>query len=184
MVEELKAKLLAQNGARIRRIILYGSRARGPARPDSDFDLLVIEADPVSKRDEMWCLRHAVSDLPYPVDVWVMGEQEFEETKNVVGGLAYPAHKYGVVLYENVGFHAQQATEKFIKAFLVRHQLEFPKTHNIALLRQLVAQTDRDLADRLTPADALTPYGVEFRYPGDLPPLSRDQGAQALRLAE
>jgi hypothetical protein len=30
-----------------------------------------------------------------------MGEQEFEETKNVIGGLAYPAHKYGVVLCEN-----------------------------------------------------------------------------------
>ena len=27
--------------------------------------------------------------------------EEFEETKNVIGGLAYPAHKYGVVLYEN-----------------------------------------------------------------------------------
>jgi hypothetical protein len=30
-----------------------------------------------------------------------MGEREFEETQNVIGGLAYPAHKYGVVLYEN-----------------------------------------------------------------------------------
>ena len=33
--------------------------------------------------------------------------------------------------YENAGFHAQQATEKFIKAFLVCHQIEFPKTHNM-----------------------------------------------------
>ena len=46
-------------------------------------------------------LRQAVYGLPYPVDVWVMGEQEFEETKNVIGGLAYPAQKYGVVLHEN-----------------------------------------------------------------------------------
>jgi HEPN domain-containing protein len=29
--------------------------------------------------------------------------------------------------YESVGFHAQQAVEKLIKAFLVRHQIEFPK---------------------------------------------------------
>jgi uncharacterized protein len=99
--EELRARLLAHWAGRIRRIILYGSRACGTALPDSDFDLLVIQTDPVSKREEMqrWC--RAVYDLPYPVDVWVMGEQEFEETKNVIGGLAYPAHKYGVVLYEN-----------------------------------------------------------------------------------
>ena len=55
----------------------------------------------MSKREEMQHLRRVVHDLPYPLDVWVMGEQEFEETKNVIGGLAYPAHKYGVVLYEN-----------------------------------------------------------------------------------
>jgi len=30
--------------------------------------------------------------------------------------------------YENVGFHSQQAAEKFVKAFLVRHQIEFPNT--------------------------------------------------------
>lgn len=85
--------------------------------------------------------------------------------------------------YGNVGFHAQQAAEKFIKALLVRHQIEFPKTHDIALLRRLVAQVEQNLADRLAAADVLTPYGVEFRYPGE-PPLSRDQGVQALKLAE
>ena len=99
--DELKNRLLAHDGTRIRRVILYGSRALGTATRESDFDLLVIEADPVTKRDEMWRLRRAVSELPYSVDVWVMGEEEFEETKNVIGGLAYPAHKYGVVLYEN-----------------------------------------------------------------------------------
>jgi predicted nucleotidyltransferase len=99
--EELRARLLAHGVGCIRRIILYGSRARGTASPESDFDLLVIETDPVSKRAEMQRLRRAVHDLSDPVDVWVMGEQEFEETKNVIGGLAYPAYTYGIVLYED-----------------------------------------------------------------------------------
>jgi HEPN domain-containing protein len=86
--------------------------------------------------------------------------------------------------YENVGFHAQQAAEKFIKAFLVCHQIEFSKTHNIALLTQLVASVDPELAKTLAGADALTPYGVEFRYPGDLPSVSRTDGEKAVRLAE
>jgi len=81
---ELRARLLAHGAVRIRRIILYGSRARGTALPDSDFDLLVIETDPVSKREEMQRLRRAVHDLPYPADVWGMGEQGFEETKHVI----------------------------------------------------------------------------------------------------
>jgi predicted nucleotidyltransferase len=101
IAEELKTRLLACDGERIQRVLLYGSRAQGTATEESDFDLLVIEKDPVAKLEEMGRLRQAVSDKQYPVDIWVMGEEEFEETKDVVGGLAYPAHKYGVVLYEN-----------------------------------------------------------------------------------
>ena len=33
-----------------------------------------------------------------------------------------------------VAFHCQQAAEKYLRAFLVRHQIEFPKTHDIAKL--------------------------------------------------
>lgn len=101
IAEELKKRFLAADGKRIRRLILYGSRAQGSSTEESDFDFLVIEKDPVSKRDEMRRLRQSLSDLEYLVDVWVMGEEEFEETRNVIGGLAYPAHKYGLVLYEN-----------------------------------------------------------------------------------
>jgi len=101
IAEEPKRQLLTHHGERIRRVILYRSRAQGRATEDSDFDFLVVEKDPVSKREEMRRLRQALSGLDYPVDVWVMGEEEFEETREVIGGLAYPVHKYGVVLYEN-----------------------------------------------------------------------------------
>ena len=101
IAQELKQRFLAADGDRILRVILYGSRAQGSTTQESDFDFLVIEKDPVSKRQEMRRLRQAVADLDCPVDVWVMGEQEFEETRDVIGGLAYPAYKYGIVLYEN-----------------------------------------------------------------------------------
>lgn len=86
--------------------------------------------------------------------------------------------------FEAVGFHAQQAAEKLIKAFLVRYQIEFPKSHDIARLRGLVAGVDPRLAEELAFADWLTPYGVEFRYPGELAPVGRGQGEELLRLAE
>jgi len=101
VAEDLKKRLLACDGERIQRVLLYGSRARGTASEESDFDLLVVENDPVAKREEMMRLRQVVSDQTHAVDIWVMGEEEFEETKDVIGGLAYPAHKYGLVLYEN-----------------------------------------------------------------------------------
>lgn len=100
-VQELIRRLIPHGGGRIKRLILYGSRALGAATPQSDIDLLVVEAEPVSKREEMQRLRRAVGDWPVPVDVRVMGHTEFEETKEVIGGLAYAAHKHGVTLYES-----------------------------------------------------------------------------------
>lgn len=101
IARELTGRILAGDGGNIRRIILYGSRARGTADPDSDFDFLVVESDPAEKRERLRHLCEVVDDLTCLAEVWVMGETEFEETKNIIGGLAYPAHKYGRVLYEN-----------------------------------------------------------------------------------
>lgn len=68
---------------------------------------------------------------------------------------------------EIVGFHCQQAVEEYLKALLVRHQMEFPKTHDIAKLLDRVAIANATIAGSLRDADMLTPFGVEARYPGD-----------------
>ena len=70
---------------------------------------------------------------------------------------------------EIIAFHRQQAVEKYLKALLVRHQIEFPKTHDIGTLLGWVRTFDTPLAESLRDADALTPFGVEVRYPGDAP---------------
>jgi predicted nucleotidyltransferase len=82
------------------RIILFGSGATGGMTRDSDLDLLVIERDFKSQREENIRLRKALGDLGIPVDVFAMTLERFEETKGVIGGLAYPANKYGKVIYE------------------------------------------------------------------------------------
>jgi len=86
--------------ARPDRIILFGSAATGQMTEDSDLDLLVVEPEPVNTRDRSIKIRRALGDVHYPVDVIVMSSERFEETKNIVGGIAYPARKYGRVLYE------------------------------------------------------------------------------------
>ncbi len=81
-------------------------------------------------------------------------------------------------------FHAQQAAEKYLKAVLVWHQVEFPKTHDIGRLLDLVRTADAQFADLVATAAALTPYGVELRYPADLPEPTLEQARAAVATAE
>ncbi len=80
-------------------------------------------------------------------------------------------------------FHAQQAAEKYLKALLVWHQIEFKKIHDIAALLRLASKANPDIADLLKDAENLTPYGVKYRYPGDYPHVTVDHVQEALRIA-
>lgn len=82
-----------------------------------------------------------------------------------------------------VGFHAQQAAEKYLKSFLVHHQRAFPKTHDIDELLDRAATVDKALAEALRTAVALNPYGVDERYPGDSPDMTENDAVEALALA-
>lgn len=86
-------------------------------------------------------------------------------------------------LAEAAAFHAQQAAEKSLKAFLVWHQVEFPKTHDIRRLLELCASIAPDLAESLAASAELTPYGVEYRYPGEYPPVSKGAAERSLATA-
>jgi HEPN domain-containing protein len=85
---------------------------------------------------------------------------------------------------EGVAFHAQQAAEKYLKAFLVWHQIEFRKTHDIEALLMLAGKVDDKLPDVLRDTVVLTPYDVDYRYPGDYPEVTRGDAESALQLAD
>jgi len=80
------------------RIILFGSAAAGRMTRDSDIDLLVIHRSCDDPWRESVRVRAALRGLGFPFDVIVMASERFEETKDVIGGIAYPAHKYGRVI--------------------------------------------------------------------------------------
>ena len=86
--------------ARLDRIILFGSAATGEMTKDSDIDLLVVAPAPKNRHEERLKIADAIGDIEYPVDVIIIASERFEATKDVIGGIAYPAHKYGRVLYE------------------------------------------------------------------------------------
>lgn len=87
-------------------------------------------------------------------------------------------------LREVIAFHCQQAAEKYIKAFLVRHKVEFPKTHNIENLVALVETVAPPLASVMEAAEILTPFGVEIRYPGDFPEVLHGQEKTLFEIAQ
>jgi HEPN domain-containing protein len=101
------------------------------------------------------------------------------------GDLAAAKHLLsgGAEFVRGAVFHAQQAVEKYLKAVLVWHQVEFPKTHDIGLLADLLKTVDGGLADRVREASALTPYAVEARYPSDLPEPTLAEAREALSIA-
>lgn len=82
------------------RIILFGSAASGRMTRDGDIDLLVVEPSPSDARRKSVVIGDALRGLGYPFHVIVIGAERFEETKEIFGRIAYPAHKQGKVLYE------------------------------------------------------------------------------------
>jgi HEPN domain-containing protein len=84
---------------------------------------------------------------------------------------------------EIVAFHCQQAAEKYLKALLVRRQVEFPKTHDIAKLLDRVATVDVSTAESPRGADSLTPFGVDARYPSDAPEVLPGGEVEAIAMA-
>ena len=82
------------------KIILFGSAATGEMNRDSDIDLLIVEPEIIDRRAEYVRIIKVLRDIRYPFDVLFITTQWFEESKEVVGGIAYPANKYGKVIYE------------------------------------------------------------------------------------
>ena len=96
LIAEARRRLAA--AAPDARVILFGSRARGEERPDSDLDLLVIEPELKSRRAEFVRLREALGDLGVPIDLVVLSAKYADERARVRGTMVNEAIQGGRVL--------------------------------------------------------------------------------------
>jgi HEPN domain-containing protein len=62
-------------------------------------------------------------------------------------------------------FHSQQAVEKFLKAFLIFHEVDFPKTHDLDFLLMECQKIHNSFMD--IDLKSLSDFGVSIRYPDD-----------------
>ncbi len=96
--------LIAEAGRRLAvaapgsKVILFGSRARGEERSDSDLDLLVIEPEVKSRRAEFVRLREALGDLGVPIDLIVLSAEYADTRARVRGTMVNEAMRGGRVL--------------------------------------------------------------------------------------
>ena len=83
---------------------------------------------------------------------------------------------------DTVCFHCQQCAEKYLKALLLSRGMEFPKTHDLVVLVNMLTK-ETGLA--LDPEDVqpLNRYSVEARYPGDWDPIDLFEAREAARMA-
>lgn len=81
VLDQLRAALRALYGQQIERVVLYGSRARGTAQPDSDYDLAVFLKD----LPDRWREIDRLAD---------MGVDLLHATGAVINALPFPAGAY------------------------------------------------------------------------------------------
>jgi predicted nucleotidyltransferase len=86
--------------AQPRRILLFGSAARGEMRPDSDLDVLIVIAEGIHRRALAQRLYRHLHGLPLPVDLMVATEQDLNKYANQPGMALRYAQREGVTLYE------------------------------------------------------------------------------------
>jgi predicted nucleotidyltransferase len=84
-----------------RRVIVFGSVARGEAGPDSDIDLLVV-VDDDTPREKVTLKAGYESRKSYhaPVDVIPVRESTFQRNARIAGTLSRAALLDGVVVYD------------------------------------------------------------------------------------
>ena len=85
-------------------VILFGSRARGDQRENSDIDLIVLEAEPFgpqrSRHRELVRLYRAVTGFRVPADVLVYSHEDVEYWRDSINHVLARALREGKVLYE------------------------------------------------------------------------------------
>lgn len=69
--------------------------------------------------------------------------------------------------YDAACFHAQQCIEKLMKAVLIHHGVEAPRTHDLVALSHLVTNVVPTWQYDVESLRFLTRAAVEFRYPGE-----------------
>ncbi len=95
---EIKKRILSVS--KPKKIILFGSFARGDSNEGSDLDLLVIIKDVTSPRAESIRLQRSLRGLLIPVDIIVATPEQIKQHQKTIGYIYGSAIAEGKVIYD------------------------------------------------------------------------------------
>ena len=85
---------------------------------------------------------------------------------------------------EEYCYNAQQAAEKAIKAVMILRDIEFPYTHNLRRLLDVLESSGETVSEQLRRAEELTEYATVLRYPIDYEEVSEEACRDLVAIAE
>ena len=111
------------------------------------------------------------------VDAWLAkAQRDLDSAYRLIAG--NPPYR------DTAAYHCQQSAEKSLKALLTATGTPFPKTHDLTVLVELAASSDKDAAKWEETAIVLTPYATLYRYPDACPEPDDEDLREALRLSD
>lgn len=120
-----------------------------------------------------------------------MSIPDLDHIENVILWISYAEDDIGLARYAMkmpgsrpyrlIAYHAQQCAEKYLKAYLVYQDTDFPYTHDIGKLLKLCGS--HHWIEKLKETDKLTPYAITARYPGVDEIVTEEEALEALDMA-
>lgn len=120
--------------------------------------------------------------MPKPEQIISVVREWLEKADNDLKNAAYTMTLGAEGPTDTICFHSQQCVEKYLKAFLVFVEIDFPKTHDIEELMNLIPDRYRPELS-IQDQRRLTAYATVTRYPGGYAPIKLSEARQAVKLA-
>jgi predicted nucleotidyltransferase len=101
IVKKLTIDEVEKAGFRVLNIILFGSRARGDYKRDSDWDLLVLvdkDIQPRQRRQITGELYRILARFENSYEIIIKSHSNFEKMKSFIGSVSYEADREGIVI--------------------------------------------------------------------------------------
>jgi len=93
------SEFVEQFGYHLDKIILFGSRARGDAKPDSDWDFLVLVQEELTfhqKQKLVVQIKRKLARLRIPNDIIIKSKRGYELSKDKIGTVSFYASIEGI----------------------------------------------------------------------------------------
>jgi len=101
-IKEIILNVAKEMNVEIDKIILFGSRARGNYREDSDYDILIVTKEKLDREKEkefkIKIRIKSVKELDVGLDIFVFDKEEFEKFRDVKGCLIGIASAEGIII--------------------------------------------------------------------------------------